>query len=887
MSLDKIFKPKRIAVIGASGEPGSVGFALFYNLIKSDFKGIVTPVSLKRDKVQGIKAVKSIGDIREKQDLAIIITPAKTVPSIVEECGKAGVGGVIIISSGFSEMGKDGEKLSAQIKDLAKKYNIRILGPNCLGFINPSLKLNTSFAGATAKKGSIAFISQSGALCASILDWANKNSVGFSYFVSIGEMADISFHDLIDYFGSDPNTTSILIYMETLKDARKFISAARAFSKGKPIVVLKSGRSEEGAKATKSHTGSLAGNDQVFSAAFNRAGVIRVDTVVGLFHVAKTLSMQSVPRSNRLAILTNAGGPGVLATDALIYSGGKLANISQNTIKELDKVLPHAWSRNNPIDVIGDADADRYEKAMKISLRDDNIDAILVILTPQAMTDPTKVAKRIVEIAKKSDKTILASWMGGHSVAEGRRLLEAGNVPTYRAPEDAINAFMSVYKYSRNLAILNETPSSIPHAFTPKTEENKKLIQRVVSEGRYSLNETEAKELLANYEIPVVKNAIAKNILEAGEMAAKIGFPVVMKILSPDIIHKVDVGGVILNVNSKKEAELNFEKIINSARAHFPKAQIDGIFIEGMINKKYELLIGSKKDPIFGPVIVFGMGGVAVEVFKDIKVGLPPLNMSLAMRLIENTKIYKLLQGYRNMPGVDIQSIQFLLYKFAYLVADFPEISEIDINPFAVDEHGGIVLDAKVILDKQVLSKPVKPYSHLVISPYPKEYISNIKTKSKKNITIRPIRPEDESLEDAMFSSIMASANEHIFFDKIKNITHDLLDRYAQIDYDREMVLIVEGMNGKRVEMAGLVRLVEDPNSNSAEFSFVVPDNWQGNGIGGILVDKILEVARDKGFEKIYAKFLAHNNPATGIFTKRGFKIAVKGEIGIAELTIN
>jgi acetyltransferase len=886
MNLDKIFKPKKIAIIGASSDSGSVGYALFHNLINSDFKGTVTPVNTKRKKVQGIKAYKKISDIGEAQDLAVIITPAKTVSAILTECGEAGVGGVIIISSGFSETGKNGEKLSTELKNIAKKYNIRILGPNCLGYICPTQKLNVSFAGNTAKKGNIAFISQSGALCTSILDWANKNNVGFSYFVSIGEMADISFHDLIDYFGSDPNTTSILIYMETLKDARKFISAARAFSKNKPIVVLKSGRSEEGAKATKSHTGSLAGNDKVFSAAFARAGVIRVDTVVGLFHVAKTLAMQSVSNNNKLAILTNAGGPGVIATDALIYSGGKLTTISPKTIKELDKVLPMSWSHNNPIDIIGDADATRYEQALRICLLDDNIDAILVILTPQAMTDPAQVARRIVEVAKKSSKTILASWMGGNSVAQGRRILEAGNIPTYRAPEDAINAFLNTYKYARNLQILNETPSTIPHAFTPKTEENKNLLKRVADEGRYSLNETEAKELLANYEIPVVQNAIAKNALEAGEKATEIGFPVVMKILSPDIIHKVDVGGVVLNVNSKSEAELNFEKIINSARTHFPDAQIDGIFIEGMINKKYELLIGSKKDPIFGPVIVFGMGGVAVEIFKDIKVGLPPLNMSLAMRLIEGTKVYKLLQGYRNMPGVDIQSIQFLLYKFAYLIADFPEISEIDINPFAIDEYGGIVLDAKVILDKQVVGKDIKPYSHLVISPYPKEYIFNLKTKKGKEITIRPIKPEDEPMEDLMFASILASPHEHIFFDRIKNITHELLERYSQIDYDREMVLVAEAYRGKNKEMVGLARLVEDPNSDSAEFSFVVPDSWQGNGIGGLLVDRILEIARDKNFERVYAKFLAHNDPATMIFTKRGFKISQKGEIAYADLKI-
>ncbi len=888
MSLNKIFNPKSIAVIGASGKKGSVGFALFENLTKqSNFKGAVTPVNIKRNKVQGVKAYKRVSDIPEKQDLAIVATPAKTVPAIVKECGEAGVKGVVIISSGFSETGKNGEALSRKINELAKKYGMRILGPNCLGFIRPAIGLNASFAGSTAKKGSIAFISQSGALCTSILDWANKNNVGFSNFVSIGEMSDISFHDLIDYFGKDPNTSSILIYMETLKDARRFISAARAFSKTKPIVVLKSGRSEEGAKATRSHTGSLAGNDDVFDAAFKRSGVIRVDTAVGLFHAAKTLSMQKRPKGNKLAVLTNAGGPGVIATDALIYSGGRLAALNKKVENKLNKILPASWSHNNPIDILGDAGPDRFAQSLQVLINDDNNDAILVILTPQQMTNPTEVARAVVDVSKKTSKTIIASWMGGKSVQKGREVLEAGNVPVYRSPEDAIKSFIYIYKYTRNLNLLHETPATIPHAFSPDTESNKKLIQDAIKSGRFALNEVESKKLLSNYEIPVVKNAVARTANEARDLAHKVGFPVAMKILSPDILHKTDIGGVRLNVESKIEAEKNFDDIMNKARAHYPQARIDGVFIEAMIEKRYELLIGAKKDPIFGPVIVFGMGGVAVEVFKDIRIGLPPLNMSLAMRMIEGTKINKLLQGYRNIPGVDIQSIQFLLYKFAYLISDFPEIEEIDINPFSVDESGGIVLDAKVILDRKVAKKDIKPYSHLMISPYPKQYISEFKMKDGKRSVVRPIRPEDEEMENEMFETISAGTKEHIFFDKIKNITQEMLERYSQVDYDREIVMVAEVGSGKGTKkMSGLARLVEDPGTNTAEFSFVVHNKWQRQGIGSHLIDKILEIARDRNLEKLSAKFLAHKNPVVGIFKRRGFKITKKGAIGYAELSL-
>lgn len=884
--IDKLFNPETIAVIGASDTEGGVGNALMKNLISNNFEGIVYPVNPKRESVQSIKTYANISDIPDKVDLAIIATPAPTVPDIVEECGQVGVSGLVIISAGFSEIGKNGKKMSEIILDKARNYGMRIVGPNCLGFIRPSLNLNASFAGKMALPGNLAFISQSGALCASILDWSVKNNVGFSHFVSIGESLDISFHDLIDYFGNDPQTDSILMYMESIKDARKFMSAARAISKQKPIIALKVGKTIEGAQATASHTGSLAGNDIAYDAAFERGGIIRVDASVDLFHVAKTLAMQKRPKENRVAVVTNAGGPGVIATDYLISKGGHLAELEKTTIKALDDLLPSAWSRSNPIDLLGDADHIRYRKAVELALKDGNSDAVLVILTPQEMTNPTKVAQEIVKINNKEGKTLMASWMGGEDVAEGRRILEKGKVPIYRSPEDAIRTFSSIYSYSKNLEFLKETPGSIPHAFVPKSAKNKKIIKKAAAEERLALTEDEAKEFLSNYGIPVLEGKVASSATEAGRIASKLGFPVAMKILSPDIVHKTDVGGVKLEVDSKSEAEKAYKNIIRTVKKSNKKADIRGVFIEKMSKKKHELLVGCKKDATFGPVIVFGMGGVAVEVFKDTKAGLPPLNMSLALRMIESTKIHKLLKGYRNIPGVDIPSIQFLLYKFAYLIADFPEIKELDINPFTVDEKGGVVLDAKVILDEEVVGRKIKPYSHLVISPYPKEYTTKFTLKNKKKVLVRAIRPEDEALEAEMFRTFSKETQRQRFFHLIKDITHEMLQRYTQIDYDRELALIALAKDGKKEKMAGVVRLIADPYNETAEFSIVVADPWQGLGLGNKFTDYMLDIAKKRGVKKIWARFLSDNEKIKNIFSERGFKIIGKGKTLKAYLDI-
>jgi len=885
--LTKLFNPKVVAVIGATAREGTVGFSLMNNLIGSGFDGIVYPINPKRTNVLGVKAYKNISEVPDKVDLAVIATPARTVPAIVEECGEVGVDGIVLISAGFSEIGKEGKELTKQILEILRKYGMRMIGPNCLGFIKPSINLNVSFANKMALPGKIAFISQSGALCTAILDWSVDQNVGFSHFVSIGSMVDVSFHDLIDYFGSDPHTTSIVIYMESLTDARSFLSAARAFARNKPIIVLKSGKSSEGAQAAKSHTGSLAGNDFVFDAAFKRAGVIRVNTVDELFHIAQSLAMQNKPEGNRLAIITNAGGPGVIATDTLIEKGGKIAKLSKETIDELNKHLSPNWSKGNPVDVLGDAGPEQYEKAVELCAKDKSVDGILVILTPQEMTDPTGVAEKVATLSKKCKKTLLASWMGAEDIAEGQKVLESHQIPVYQTPEDAVKCFMYMYDYTRNLDILHETPSQIPHEFVPEKAKSKQLIDEVLADKRTVMTEFEAKQLLDYYGIPVIKNGLAKTENEAIKLAEKIGYPVVMKIASPDILHKTDVGGVILNIVNKEEAKKAYNKIMKSSKEQAPDADIRGVFVEQMLKRKYELIIGCKKDPIFGPTIVFGMGGVAVEVFKDTTIGLPPLNMALAMRIIEDTKIYKLIKGYRGMPGADIPSIQFLLYKFAYMIMDFPQIKEVDINPFGVDERGGVVLDAKIILDDKVKVSAEHPNEHLVISPYPSEYITEYTMSNGEKAILRPIKPEDELMEKEMFSNFSERTQRYRFFQLIKDISHDELVRYTQIDYDREIAIIAIVKENGKEKMAGVVRLIADQYNETAEFAIVIADPWQNLGLGNKFTDYIMEIAKARGIQKIYANILADNHIMLHMFRSRDFKMIKTEDSFYAEKVIN
>ncbi|MCB0661265.1 MAG: bifunctional acetate--CoA ligase family protein/GNAT family N-acetyltransferase [Saprospiraceae bacterium] len=871
IKLDKIFSPTSIAVIGASNREHSVGRAVFQNILSGGFEGVVYPVNPKHNSIQGVKCYDSIKDVPERVDLAIILTPTKTVVKIAEECGKDGVGGLLVISSGFQEMGKEGQKLSQKLLEVSHKYGMRFLGPNCLGFINPALKINASFAHRNATPGKLAFISQSGALCTVILDWAAEKNVGFSHFVSGGSMTDIGFHDLIDYFGSDRNTSAILIYMESLTDARKFLSAARAFARTKPIIVLKAGKSQEGARSALSHTGSLAGNDRIFESAFRRAGIVRVDTIEQLFDVAQAIAMQSIPDQNRLAIVTNAGGPGVLATDYLIEHGGKLANFEKNTIEKLNLILSSNWSHGNPVDALGDSSAKQYGEAVSAVLADKGVDGVLAIFVPQAITSATETAENLVKIAKNTHKTVLAAWMG--EVQEARDILEEGKVPVYKFPESGVYSFLKMHSYGQNIKTLYETPPNIPMNFNPKIEETRALLNSVMAEKRFVLTEQEAKTLLGYYEIPVTHPGIAANKEDLNKIAKEIPFPWAMKIMSPDITHKTDIGGVKLHIENMEVAQKAFDTILENAKKAKPKAEIVGILVEPMVEKRYELLIGTKKDPMFGPVILFGMGGVATEIYKDNKIGLPPLNMALAMRLIERTKIYELLKGFRNLPSVDMGAIQFLLYKVAYLVMEFPQIQEIDLNPFMVDEKGGMVVDANIILDKKMAGKTIKPYSHLAISPYPFNLTKKVKVKDGKQVTLRPIKPEDEPEILELFKSLSRQSIYFRFFSYVPKVTHDMLTRFTQIDYDREMAIVAEIQEEGKKKLSAVVRIVQDTLDNQAEFAIVVGDPWQGTGLGNMMMDYILDIAKKMELKKVYANVLKSNKAMVHMFKKRGFKL--------------
>lgn len=705
--IDKIFNPSSIAIIGASERQETVGYALLTNLLTMGYEGQIYPINPKREQILGCPAYSSVNAVKAIIDLAIIATPAKTVPSLIEECGKLNIESVIIISSGFAEIGEEGLKLQNQIEQARQKYNMRIIGPNCLGVINPWIKLNASFAGKMPYNGKVGFISQSGALCTSVLDWAIMHHIGFSNFVSIGSTMDIEFADLIDYFSEDDKTESIILYIESIKKPEEFIKAARKFTRNKPIFAIKSGRFEEGSKAAASHTGALAGSDDVYDAALERAGIVRVQKVEDLINVAQSLSMQEIPKGNRLCILTNAGGPGVIATDALVERGGALAELSEETQESLNEALPPFWSHNNPVDVLGDAQADRYEKAVDICFKDPNNDALMIIFTPQAMSEPVPTARAVARLAKRYKKPIFTSWMGADYVAEGVRLLLSNGVPSYPTPEPAIDAFALMHRYQQLNYNLNLAEASNDEEYkhnlvlNPDITQYKKLIQKIKTDGeRDFLNEVEAKALFEEYQIPTTKTQLATSPEQASQIAKTIGYPVVLKIQSPQILHKTDAGGVILNLKTEEQVEEAYSKIVHSAKNYDSKALIEGVTVQKMINLSggIELIIGLKKDPVWGAAIIFGSGGVNVEILQDKAICLLPLNKTSAHQTIQKTKVYKLLQGYRGQIGADLNYLEDILVNFAQLVNDFPEIQEIDINPLIIKGSEGIALDARVII---------------------------------------------------------------------------------------------------------------------------------------------------------------------------------------------
>ncbi len=888
--LDDTFNPKNVAVIGASERAGSVGRSVLWNLLSTPFGGTVYPINPNRPSVLGIHTYKDVASLPEKVDLAVITTPAPSVPGLIGECVAAGVPAGIVISAGFKEHGEQGKELERQIAQRIAGGKMRIIGPNCLGVMNPLTGLNATFARTIARPGSVAFISQSGALCTAVLDWSLRENVGFSAFVSVGSMLDVNWGDLIEYFGNDQRTSSIIIYMESIGDARSFLSAAREVSLTKPIIVIKAGRTAAAAKAAASHTGALTGSDEVLEAAFRRTGVLRVNNIADLFYMSEVLAKQPRPKGPKITILTNAGGPGVLATDALVAGGGELAELSPETMQAFDELLPPHWSHNNPVDILGDAQPDRYAKSLDIAAKDPNTDGMIVVLTPQDMTNPTRIAEELKPYAHTSNKPVLASWMGGAHVAAGEEILNEAGIPTFPYPDSASRAFNYMWHYAYNLRGLYETPALRGgRGAEPDRKRAAELIQTVRASGRTILTEFGSKELLATYGIPTVPTHIARTEQEATKRADEMGYPVVLKLYSETITHKTDVGGVQLNLRTADAVRDAFRAIQKSVAEKVGKEHFLGVTVQPMIKLDgYELIIGSSIDAQFGPVLLFGTGGQLVEVFKDRALGLPPLNSTLARRMMEQTKIYTALQGVRGRKPVDLAGLEDLLVRFSQLAVENPWIKEIDINPLLASPERLLALDARVVVYGKDMTEDKLPKP--AIRPYPTQYVTEWKTKKGTPVTIRPIRPEDEPLLIPFHQKLSDRSVMMRYFQPLgvsERTAHERLTRICFIDYDREMALVAErkGANGKP-EILAAGRLSRLHGNNTARAAVLVLDEVQHQGIGTEIMRRTVDVARAEGIKHVVATLSQENQDMQAIFKRLGFRITPEGEYLRAEMEL-
>jgi len=876
--LEPLFLPRSIAVIGATDRPGTVGCSVLSNLRESKFPIKLYAVNPTRDEILGIKAYKSVVEIPERLDLAIVVTPAQTVPAIIGECVDAGVRSAVVISAGFREQGEAGAELEKEIQKHLQRGSLRLVGPNCMGFMNPSIGLNATFAKAMPAKGSVAFLSQSGALQTAILDWSAREHVGFSAIVSTGSMLDVGWGDLIYHFGDDPHTKSILLYMESVGDARSFLSAAREISLGKPIIVIKAGRSEAASRAAASHTGALTGSDDVLEAAFRRCGVLRVQNIADLFYMAEVLSKQPRPRGPHLSIVTNAGGPGVLATDSLMATGGQLTVLSADTIHELDSFLSPHWSRGNPVDVLADADAERFARAVDVVSKDPASDGLLAVIAPQGLADPTQAATLMSKYAHTSNKPLIASWMGGAGVEEGTSILNTAGIPTFSYPDTAARAFTYMWRYTYNLRGLYETPMLVAESESVAEARRRvaESVQQVRANGRTLLNEFESKQLLAQYGIPVVETRTAESEEQAVAIAAEIGFPVVLKLLSDTIAHKTDVDGVRLRISTPEEVRNAFRAIQRSVAEKAGAQHFAGVTVQPMVRRDgYELILGSIIDSQFGPVILFGSGGVMVEVYRDRALALPPLNTTLTQRLMEQTKIYAALRGVRGRQPVNLAALEQLLVRFSQLVMEQPWIKEIDINPLLASPEHLLALDARIVVHDSAMQAAQLPRA--AIRPYPAQYVWEWTLKDGTPVTIRPIRPEDEPLMVEFHHTLSERSVYLRYFCALSlstRVEHERLVRICFASYDRGFALVADRKNpetGKH-EVLGVGRF-SALNRSEAEAAVLVSDKWQGRGLGTELLAGVARVARAEKYQRLCGEILRDNLPTQAIFKKVGFKL--------------
>jgi len=870
-NLEYLLAPRSVALIGASDRPGSVGHTVMRNLLEAGFDGPVWPVNLHRESVAGRRAYPSVASLPEPAELAVICTPAATIPALIQELGVAGTRAAVVISAGLEAPAADGGTLADAMLQAAKPFTLRILGPNCMGMLLPRLGLNASFAHTQALRGNLAFIAQSGALTTAMLDWTRSANIGFSAFISLGNGADVDFGDLLDYFCHDPHTSAILLYVESITSARKFMSAARGAARNKPVIVVKSGRRPEGAKAAASHTGRLAGADEVYDAAFRRAGMLRVTTTRELFDAAETLARMKPLAGERLAIVSNGGGPAVLATDALVSGGGELATLAPGTIEALDAVLPANWSRSNPVDIVGDAPAERYATSLEQVLGDPGVDAALLIHAPTAIVPAAEVARASVAALTAASRPTLTCWMGGPAVREAQELCAGAGIPTYSTPEEAVGAFLQAVNYRRNQQQLMEVPSSIPESFVPQREAVRAVLRGALEEGRSILTEPEAKQVLSAYGIPVVPTHTANDIEGAQRLAETFGFPVALKILSPDITHKSDVGGVALDIGSSAQLAEVATRMLRRCREQMPEASLTGFTVQPMVRRPAarELIAGITLDATFGPVILFGHGGIEVEVADDKALALPPLNTVLARDLILRTRIRRLLGAYRNRPAVNLRALELALVQLSQLAVDVAEVAELDINPLLADEEGVLALDARI----RVVPAAAGAAERLAIRPYPMELEETVEFAGQ-SILLRPLRPEDLPQHREFLAHVTPEDMHSRFFGSVRTLPDIQLAYLTQIDYERTMAFIAEmrGADGSR-QTLGVARAHADPDNVAAEFAILVRSDLKGHGLGSVLLEKLIRYCRERGTRWLSGEVLADNVRMIELARSHGFSI--------------
>jgi len=849
-----------------------VGTVILDNLAAGGFAGSIYGVNPRYRTVRGVPCFAAISQLPPDVDLAIVVTPAATVPAIIAQCGAAGIHAAVVITAGFAEAGPQGVALERELVEAARKGGVRILGPNCIGIMRPPVGLNATFARGQALPGSLALVAQSGAVCTALVDWATPNGIGFSSVVSLGASADLDFGEIIDYLALDARTEHILLYIEGVHDGRRLVSSLRAAARMKPVIVMKVGRHPAGSRAAVSHTGAIVGRDDVFDAVVRRTGVVRVATAGELVAAAQALAANVRPAGDRLAIVTNGGGPGVMAADRAADLGLPLATLSADTIARLQAALPAHWSHGNPVDLIGDATPERYRAAIAACLEDPGVDGVVAILVPQAVTSAEEAAQAVVAVAATTTKPVIACWMGEASVESARRAMRGAGLPVYRLPETAVEAFAHLAQFYRHQRALLEAPPPLAHQAPPDLGRARAIVNGALDQGRTILSATESKAFLDSFHIPVVKSVDAATVDAAVAASDAAGYPVVMKILSPDITHKSDVGGVRLGIADAAAVRAAWDEMMASVARVQPEARIAGVSIERMVANPHgrELMVGIAADDVFGPAITFGAGGVAVEVLRDRVVGLPPLNAALVDGMVRGTRVARMLERFRHLPAIDRAALDHVLLRVSEMACELPEVVEMDINPLVADEHGVLALDARVVVRR--VPATARPYSHLAIHPYPAHLETTLELPGGERLLLRPIRPEDAALEVELLESLSAGTRRLRFQGGIRSISPAQLARFTQIDYDREMALVAIDPSGGREREAGVCRYVCLPDGHACEFAIVVADAWQGRGLGRRMMERLIAVARERGIDRMVGYVLAENTGMLELAARLGFK---------------